>query len=85
MGAQQAADAPTTYGVAVGLHFRPQPAGAVALAVVGKSFAHGHLPRRSDHWLLPAVTLGVIRSRGHAQRLAELAYVHLGGALGNIC
>nr|WP_234795218.1 hypothetical protein [Hymenobacter arizonensis] len=44
VGFEHPADAPAAHGVALGLHFDPQPAGAVALAVVRKRFAHGYLP-----------------------------------------
>ncbi len=85
MGFEHPADAPAAYPrVAVGLHFHAQPAGAVALAVVGKGFAHGHLPGRFNGRHLLAALPGVVRSRGHAQHLAELAHGHLGLALGNV-
>jgi hypothetical protein len=48
VGFEHATDAPAAHGVAVGLHFHPQPAGAVALAVLVKRSAYVHLPGRLD-------------------------------------
>ncbi len=65
MGVEHAAAAPTAHEVALRLHFGPQPARAVALAVIGKVFAHRHLPARLDCRLLPAALSGIIRGRHH--------------------
>ena len=81
---KHAGDAPAAHGVALRLHFGPQPPGPVALAVAGKGFAHGHLPRRFDDRLLPAVPPGIVGGRGHAQHLAKLAHGRVGGAVGNV-
>ena len=43
---QHATDAPVAHLMALGLHFHPQPAGAVALAMIRKRFAHHDLPSR---------------------------------------
>lgn len=50
VGMERAANAPAADRMAVGLHFHPQPARTIALAVVAKGFAHGHLPGRLDRW-----------------------------------
>ena len=84
VGFEHAADAPAAHGVAFGLHFRPQPAGAVALAVVDKGFAYRHLPGRLDRRLLSAAVPNVVRGRGHAQHLAEPADRHVGSALRDV-
>ncbi|WP_426492507.1 hypothetical protein [Hymenobacter sp. 102] len=43
MRTKHAADAPAAHCMALGLAFDPQSARAIALAVVGKRFTHGHL------------------------------------------
>lgn len=45
---EHAPDALAAHGVAVGLHFDSQPGRAIALGVIGKCFAHRHLPSRLD-------------------------------------
>ena len=51
---KHAADAPAAYGVAFRLHFHPQPTGAVALTVIDKRLALGHLTGWIHHRHLPA-------------------------------
>ncbi|GAB3244320.1 hypothetical protein GCM10027346_41890 [Hymenobacter seoulensis] len=81
---EHAADAPAADRMTLGLHFGAQPPSAVALAVVGKCFAHGHLPGRLYCPHLLEALPGVVRSWGHAQHLAELAHGHLGSALRDV-
>jgi hypothetical protein len=81
---EHAADAPTAHGITGGLHFGPHPARAVALAVVSKIFAYGHLSGRFDHWHLLAALPGVVGGRGYAQHLAEMTYRHLAGPPGDV-
>ena len=50
-----------------------QPARAVALAVIGKRFAYGHLSGRLNVRLLVAALPGVVRGWCHAQH-AERSY-----------
>ena len=66
MGFEYAANAPAAHGVALGLHFGAEPAGAVALTVVEKHFAHGDLLGRIGCQQLLAALPGIVRSRGHA-------------------
>lgn len=63
---------------------RPQPTRAITLAVARKRFANRDLIGRLGNGLLAGAPLGIIRSRGHAQYLAELAHGHLAGTLGNV-
>ena len=84
MGLEHAADAPAAHGVALGLHFYAQATRAVALAVIGKRFAHSSLPDELGRWLLSAAQPGVIGCRGRAQRLAELVHRHVVGPLGDV-
>jgi hypothetical protein len=84
VGLQHAVDAPAAYPMALRLHLGPRPARAVVLAVVGKRFANSHLTARFNHRLLAAIPPGVIRGRGHAQHLAELAHRHVSGAPRNV-
>ena len=81
---EHAADEPAAHLVAFGLRFGPQSAGAVALAVVRKRFAHRHLSGRFSHWHLRAELLDIIDRRGYAQGLAALAVRHLTGPLGDV-
>jgi hypothetical protein len=84
VGFEHAADAPTAHPVALRLHFRAQPAGAVTLAVVCKRLAHGHFPGRLGGRHLLAALPGIVRGRDHPQGLAELAHGHPRRALGDV-
>lgn len=84
VGLQHAADAPAADRMALGQRYGAQPARAVALAVVGKRFAHRDLPGWLDRWHPLATLPGIIGGRGYAQGLAELPHGHLARALSNV-
>jgi hypothetical protein len=70
--------------MALGLYFGAQAAGAIALVMVGKRLAHGHLPSQFNRRHLLAALPAVVGGRAHAQHLTELAHGHLASALGNV-
>jgi transposase InsO family protein len=57
---------------------------AVALAVIGKHFAHGYLSGRLGCRCLTVAIPSVVRGRGPAHHLTELAHGNLGGPLGDV-
>ena len=63
---------PAAYGVAIGLHFGPQPARAVALAVARRRLAHGGLPGRFRNQPALLSVPRVVRAGRDLQDLAEL-------------
>ena len=84
VGLEHATDAPAAHGMVLGLHLGPQPARAVALAVMHKRFAYSHLPGRFGHSLAPLPVPSVVRAGRRAQHLAELAHRHFVDPLGNV-